>query len=81
MEGEHVAVGDAELSQSLGVVADELSIVVEMLGDGIVSCLGLDRIAKGLDRHLRVDFQGQQILVVVPGFRVRNGERNAPRLG
>lgn len=64
MEGEHVAVGDLELGERPRVVGDELAIVVEVLGGWLETGLGVDRASEGVDGHVRVDLEGEQVLVI-----------------
>lgn len=64
VESEHVAVGDLELGEGPRVVGDELAIVVEVLGGWLEAGLGVDRASEGVDGHVGVDFEGEQVLVI-----------------
>jgi hypothetical protein len=78
VEGEHVAVGDAQVGHGLGLVGDELAIVVEVLGHGFDTGLGLDGALKGFHRHLRVDVEGEEVALVTLHLRVGDTECYPP---
>jgi hypothetical protein len=78
VEGEHVAVGDAELGQGFGVVGNELAVVVEVLSARVVARLVLDEAPEELDGHLGIDMEGEQVLVQVLALGVRDGDGDAP---
>lgn len=78
MQGEHFAISDLKICKSLGVFADEVAVVVKMLGAGVVAGLCLDGAPECLDRHVWEDIESKQVLVVALGFRVGDGQCDAP---
>lgn len=77
MDGQHLAVGNAELLHCLGVIRDEAAVVVDVLGAGLDVGLGLDELAEGRGGHIRKHLKSDElVLVTLQG--VENVESNAP---
>ena len=78
MQGQQLPVANLHLRHGLGVVSDELAIVIEVLGGGFDARLGLDGAPERLDRHIRVDFERDEVLVVAPLLGVGDAECDPP---
>ena len=78
MQGQQLSVANLQVRHGLGVVGDELTIVIEVLRGGFDARLGLDGAAERLDRHIRVDFERDKVLVVAPLLGVGDAERDPP---
>lgn len=78
MKGKHVAVTDAQLRHVLGIVGDELAVVVQVLGGRLDACLGLDGAPESVDAHIGVHIEREEVALIALDLRIGDTERDLP---
>lgn len=77
VQGEHVSIDDAELLHGLGIVGDEVAVVVYVLSGGEDGGFTVDSVPEGRQRHVGEHLEGEE-LAVLPDLGVCNVERDLP---
>lgn len=77
MDRQHLTVADLELLHRLGVVVEQLAIVVDVLRGRRDVALGLDRSAESFDNSVGGYVEGKEV-VVFSSLLVIDGEGDAP---